>query len=391
VSRLIKIFTSRIFPPPLLLVPFLFSGSVLSESSSAHLSPPAHPAVLEPQRNSLEKRERVNKLFAPLATHNAPGGVVMVIENGGIVYEAAYGVSDIKSRAPLTTKDLFHLGSVGKQFTALGVLMLAEQGRLSLDDPIGRSLPELARFGPRLTIRHLLNHTSGIPDYYGNQELHRRLLARSAMPTNKDALEILSRFGTPHFPPGQKFEYSNAGYETLGSVIERVSGLPYAEFMERHIFRPLGMKDTFSLPSPRRWKDSRIAHSYVREGAKIKAYDSDPFDNLVGSGSFYTTVGDMYLYDQALYTNRLLPQTRLAAAFQPSTLNDGQQELYGFGWELGTRFRKRFTAHNGAWLGFTSAYVRFPDQHFSVIVLLNRNYDVDAQKLAFDVSDIYLR
>ena len=374
----------------LILVVCLFPGN-LATSTGANAVSPTGASMSEPQRVSLEKRDRVNKLFAHLATHNAPGGVVLVIENGEIAYEAAYGLSDLEKRIPLTTKDLFHLGSVGKQFTALGILMLVEQGRLKLDDPIGKSLPELTRFGPRLTIRHLLNHTSGIPDYYGDEELHRRILSRSAMPTNDDALKVLSRFGKPHFLAGEKSEYSNTGYDILGSVIERASGLPYAEFMARRVFRPLGMKDTFSLPSSRRAKDSHIAHSYVRDGGKIKAYDSDPFDNLVGSGSFYTTVGDMYLYDQALYTDKLIPQSRLADAFQPTTLNDGREELYGFGWELGTHFRKRFTAHNGAWLGFTSAYVRFPDQHLSVIVLLNRDYGVDAQKLAFDVSDVYLR
>ena len=360
------------------------SGSSLFDSENV----PARDRANDPQ---LDKSARVNALFEQFATRNAPGGVVAVIQNGEILHEAAYGLADVEKRTPLTTKHLFHLGSVGKQFTALGILMLVEQGRLNLDEPIGKSLPELARFGPRLTIRHLLNHTSGIPDYYEDRELNRILLDRSSMPTNQDALAVLSKFGKPHFVPGQKFEYSNSGYDILGSVIERISGLSYGDFMERRIFRLLGMKDTFSLPSPRRPKNPRIPHSYTKDGGKLKAYDSDPFDNLVGSGSFYTALADMYLYDQALYTNRLIPQSRLALAFKPTVLNDGKENSYGFGWELGTRSRRRFTAHNGEWLGFTSGYVRFPDQRFSVIVLLNRNYGVEAQKLAFDISDVYLR
>lgn len=382
----------RLIAIPLILLALSIFDVSLSRSFASSFSDSenstARDQATDPQP---DKRARVNALFEQFATRNAPGGAMAVIQNGEILYESAYGLADVEKRTPLTTNHLFHLGSVGKQFTALGILMLVEQGRLNLDDPIGKSLPELARFGPRLTIRHLLNQTSGIPDYYEDGELNRGLLDRSSMPINQDALVVLSKFGKPHFVPGQKFEYSNTGYDVLGSVIERISGLSYGDFMERHIFRPLGMKDSFSLPSPRRAKNPRIPHSYIKEGGKLKAYDSDPLDNLVGSGSFYTTLADMYLYDQALYTNRLIPQSRLALAFKPTVLNDGQENLYGFGWELGTHFRRRFTAHNGEWLGFTSAYLRFPDQYFSVIVLLNRNYGVDAEKLAFDISDVYLR
>jgi len=382
----------RFITIPLILIALSISGCLPGRSpgssSSGSENATARDRANDPQ---LDKRTRVNALFEQFATRNAPGGAVMVIQNSEVLHEAAYGLADVEKRTPLTTKHLFHIGSVGKQFTALGILMLVEQGRLNLDEPIGASLPELVRFGPRLTIRHLLNHTSGIPDYYADPEVNRRLLDRSSMPINQDLLAVLSKFGKPHFLPGQKFEYSNAGYDILGSVIERLSGLLYGDYMERHIFRPVGMKDTFSLPSPRRPKNPRIPHSYTKDDEKLEAIDSDPFDYLVGSGSFYTTLADMYLYDQALYTNKLIPQSRLALAFKSTALNDGEENLYGFGWELGTRFRRRFTAHDGEWLGFTSSYVRFPDQHFSVIVLLNRDYGVDAQELAFDISDVYLR
>jgi CubicO group peptidase (beta-lactamase class C family) len=376
----------------LTLIALAISGGLPGRSSGVSLSGAEHTTAPDQAINpQFDKRARVNALFTQFAARNAPGGVGAVIQNGEVIFEAAYGLADIEKRTPLTTKHLFHIGSLGKQFTALGILMLVEQGRLNLDEPIGKALPELARFGPRLTIRHLLHHTSGIPDYYADREVHRRLLDRASMPINRDLLAVLSKFGKPHFSPGNKFEYSNAGYDTLGSVIERISGLSYGDYMDRHIFRPVGMNGTFSLPSPRRANNPRIPHSYTRDDGKLEARDTDPLDHLVGSGSFYTTLADMFLYDRALYTNKLIPQSRLTLAFKPAVLNNGEEYLYGFGWELGTRFRRRFTAHDGEWLGFTSAYVRFPDQHFSVVVLLNRDYGVDAAELAFEIAGIYLQ
>ena len=357
----------------------------------AATSTPSSSTMATTPLDLAEKSKQVDAIFASFVTEDSPGGVVIVVQDGQILYKAGYGLADMEEGTPITVQSIFHLGSVGKQFTALAVMMLAEEGKLKYDDPIGEYLPELARFGDDLTIRHLLHHTSGIPGYYDDGELNEKLLEAAEMPTNEDALALLSEMGEMQFTPGETFSYSNAGYDMLGSLIEQVSGQSYAAFMQERIFDPLGMEHTFSQPNSERLNDPDLVHSYVREGDQIEAYDSDPFDYLVGSGSFYTTVEDMALYDQALYTDKLIKQSTLAEAFEPALLNNGIESRYGFGWELGRNSSERYVAHSGEWLGFSSYYARFPEQRLAVIILTNRTYDLPGLgDIAFEIADLYL-
>ncbi len=368
---------------------FLAIGVLLVSLLAAHAS--LTPVTAEVTREEpTEQSRQVDAIFASFVTEDSPGGAVIVIQDGQILHKAGYGLADLEGGVPITPESIFHLGSTGKQFTGLAVMMLAEEGRLNYDDPIGQYLPELARFGDGLTIRHLLHHTSGIPDYHEDGELSEELFDLAEMPTNEDALALLSEMGELRFTPGEEFFYSNTGYEMLASLIERVSGQPFPTFMQERVFDPLGMKDTFSQPNPDRLADPKVAHSYIFDGDQIEAYDSDPLDYLVGSGSIYSTLEDMYLYDQALYTDELVKQSTLAEAFKPMLLNDGTESNYGFGWELGTLSGERYVAHEGAWLGFVSFYARFPDQRLSVIVLLNRDYDLPDEDLALEIADLYL-
>ncbi len=361
----------------------------VSEAPAAELTPISPPATLTPT-DWAEQPKQVDAIFASFVTEDSPGGAVIVIRDGQILHKAGYGLADLQGDVPIAPKSIFHLGSVGKQFTGLAIMMLAEEGKLDYDDPIGQHLPQLARFGDGLTIRHLLHHTSGIPDYYENEKLLETLLGKAEMPTNEDTLALLSEMGEAQFAPGEIFAYSNTGYEMLGSLIERVSGQPFAAFMQERVFDPLGMKSTFSQPDPDRLTDPNLAHSYTRRGSRIEAYDSDPLDYLVGSGSIYSTVEDLYLYDQALYTDKLVKQSTLAEAFQPAVLKSGDQSKYGFGWRLGTRSGERYVAHGGGWLGFVAFYARFPEQRLSVIVLLNRDFDLPDGDLALEIADLYL-
>ena len=150
------------------------------------------------------------------------------------------------------------------------------------------------------------------------------------------------------------------------------------------------MKSTFSQPAPDRLTNPNLAHSYIRRGHRIEAYDSDALDYLIGSGSIYSTVEDLYLYDQALYTDKLVKQSTLAEAFEPAVLNSGIESSYGFGWSLGMHSGERYIAHGGGWLGFVAFYARFPDQRLSVIVLLNRDFDLPDGNLALEIANLYL-
>ena len=353
----------------------------------ASVSPTPTPSGPTPDWSG--KARQVDALFASYVTDRSPGAAVIVIQNGQILHEAGYGYADLAKGTPITPAQIFHLASVGKQFTALAVLLLQQQGKLALDDPIEQYLPELSNFGNEVTIRRLLNHTSGMPDAYSG-DLDKALMERSSRPTYGDLLAVLSTAGGLLFSPGFKFEYSNTGYDVLGALIERVSGEPYPDFLEEKIFGPLGMKNTFSLPSPRQKNDPLLAHSYVRYQGVIQPYDTYPLDDIVGSGTIYSTVEDMFLYDQALYSDAIVSQTTLTQAFQPAVLYDGSKYPYGFGWELKDENGIISYLHSGKWLGYQSDYERFPGLKLSIVVLMNWNYGPNVAKIESAIRNIYL-
>ena len=189
---------------------------------------------------------------------DTPGGAVMVIQAGRILHWAAYGLADIERRVPNTPHTIFRLASITKSFTALAIMMLAEEGKLAYDDPVARHLPELARLGDAVTIRRLLHHTSGLPD----PALHVLLAAQNPMPSNADQLALLAETGELLFPPGDRFRYGNMAYEILASVVERLSGQSYDAFLQQRVFGPLGMTSTFSRPNAARLEDPERAQGY---------------------------------------------------------------------------------------------------------------------------------
>ena len=336
-----------------------------------------------------QSNQKVDQFFAGFVAARTPGGVVIVLQDGKTLYQAAYGLSNLKRGTPLSVESVMHIGSVGKQMTALAMMMLVEEGKLNYDDPVGKYVPELKHYGEDFTIRHLLHHTSGLRDY--NDALEDRLYNRAKYPTNADLVAVLSQMKGPARRPGAVFDYSNPGYELLAVVIERVSKQTFPKFMQTRIFDALGMTHTFSLPNATRRADPLVAMSYTGSAAAPEAYPSDDFDGLYGSGSIYTTVGDMALYDEALYAGTLVSAETLQEAFQPAKLNNGKTEPYGFGWELETYQDQSYVAHSGGWLGFISDYVRFPEEHLSVIVLLNRDYGYpDEPRIAVKVANFYL-
>ncbi|MHC9542252.1 MAG: serine hydrolase domain-containing protein [Vulcanimicrobiota bacterium] len=333
----------------------------------------------------------IDALFSKVVMKNGPGGVVMVIDNGRVVYKAGYGLSNIQAGTPITTKHMFHLGSIGKQFTAAGIMMLCQDGLLGYDDPIGKHIPELQRFGRDLTIRRLLNHTSGIADYDEDNGLQDALLDKAEKPRNADLIAVLAKTGTPLFNPGDDFKYSNTGYDVLGALIERISGKTYGQFMDERFFGKLGMSHTFALPNLAKVKDPLLCISYELEGSKTVPDLSHPLDNLNSSGSCYSTVEDLFLYDQALYTDTPVKQSTLAEAFKEVKLNNGSKSNYGFAFEMGSYQDEYCVSHGGSWLAFDNFYLRFPQEKLSVFVLLNHNYvKPDAEKTAHQIADMFL-
>jgi len=314
---------------------------------------------------------------------NEPGLTLAVIKDGAIAHAAAFGLADVRRGTAVRTNTIFHLASCGKQFTGLGFLMLAEQRRLSLDDPVGKYLPGLTGFGPGVTIRRLLHQTSSIRDLYDAAGVE-TVLSRCEKPRNADIVRTYSGLGCPMagrgVNPGDAFCYSNSGYELLGSVIEGVSGQSYHDFFQNHVFDRLGMNDSFSVPDPR-VHSARTAKGYaLAQFGTVTEATPGEFDDLVGSGSFYTTVSDLCTYDCALAVNSLVSAASMREAVIPGRTNDGRETEYGLGWYVGVLNGMRIAEHQGEWAGFYSYIRRYLDQRLSIFVLSN-NPRIELPKL----------
>jgi CubicO group peptidase (beta-lactamase class C family) len=331
-----------------------------------------------------ERSAQIDDYVAGQIEEDGPGLALAVVADGTVVHAAAYGLADLRSGRPVEPDTIFHLASCGKQFTGLGILMLAEERKLHLDDPVGKHIPLTAGFGPRVTIRQLLHHTSGIRDLYDEDGV-KQILARCERPTNADVIRTYADLGCPMaedgIEPGDTFSYSNSGYELLGAIIEGVSGQSYHDFFAKRVFDRLEMKDTFSVPD-RRIDGPRCATGYVLDDwDDFTEAGSNEFDNLVGSGSFYTTVSDLCLYEQALRTNNLVNEASMAEAFTAGHANDGDSTSYGFGWRLGVQNDISFADHEGDWNGFRSYICYCLDLALSVFVLSNHP-EVDLVEVA---------
>jgi CubicO group peptidase (beta-lactamase class C family) len=338
-----------------------------------------------------ERSTQIDACIAELIDPNGPGLALAVTASGKIVHAAGYGLADIGSRRPIVPDTIFHLASCGKQFTGLGILMLAEQRKLGLDDPVSKHLPALAGFDPGVTLRRLLNHTSGIRDFYDEEGMN-NVLARNKRPTNADVIAVCARLGCPMVEegvrPGDEWCYSNTGYDFVGAVIEHVSGQSYHDFFQQRVFDPLGMKDTFSVPD-QRVKDPRCATGYeLDDRDEFVEHGGSNYDGLVGSGSFYTTVEDLCRYDQALNTNRLVSEAALREAFTSGRTNDGKPTDYGLGWELRSYEGMPFAWHNGNWIGFYSDITRYLARPLSIFMLANHP-DVNFDEITNAATEAY--
>jgi CubicO group peptidase (beta-lactamase class C family) len=327
---------------------------------------------------------QIDGLLASLRGDHDPGVAVMVIHGRTMLYSAAVGLADVERRIPIGPRTAFDIASVSKQFTATLAMILHQEGRLDYDTPVVRFLPELSRFGERMTVRHLLTHTAGLPDYYDTLA---RSTAAGGWVTNRNALDFLARQGEPVFPPGDRFQYSDAGYEMLALVLEKAGGQPFADLLRKRVFEPLGMNDTRLRDRPDVVVPNRArGYTLQREGFVPDA--DHPLDCLLGSGAVNTTLDDMFRWDQALASGTLVREAILREALQPMRLNDGTGSDYGFGWFFKEDRGHRRLEHPGSWLGFQAFIARYPEEHFTVVLLANRS-DVNLGDLADRIVRIY--
>lgn len=325
-----------------------------------------------------ERAGQVDALMAQWSKAGSPGAAVIVIRDGRVLLEKGYGLANIETGEPITTHTAFDLASVTKQFTAMCIMMLIERGRLKLDDRLLKFFPEFPAYARDITIRNLLNHTSGIPDYPNPFIISGKVSASwqkdwepaSFQPTSKEVVAMVAAQKSLDFAPGEKWDYSNSNYVILAQLVERISGKTFAQFLKENIFQPLAMTGTFVYDQTKPTIKNR-ATRYDRAPTGFKVIRDAPFDLIYGDSNIYSTVEDLYKWDQALYTESLVKRSLLRQAFTPGQLKNGEATSYGFGWVLDKYFGIDMTYHQGGGIGFSTFIMRIPEQHFTVVVLSN--------------------
>jgi CubicO group peptidase (beta-lactamase class C family) len=336
-----------------------------------------------------ETNEQVDKLLEPWTKPGSPGCALAVVKDGKIIYKNGYGEANLEHGAAITPGTVFYIGSVSKQFVAFSVTLLEAQGKLSFDDNIRKYVPELPGYCDAVTIRHLIHHTSGMRGYLGLLWLAG--LDEDCYHSEEDVIKyLLVRQKSLNFKAGDKFQYSNSGYLVLAEIVHRVSGMTFREFAQKNILEPLGMKnshfhDDFSEIIKNR------AMSYFRHPKRKNEYTAfiSRFD-LVGSGGLYTTVEDLFLWDQNFYHGKVGGKKVIETVLTRGKLNDNSDQDYAFGLVHGQYKGLKTVSHTGGLGGYRAMILRFPEQRFSVICLSNFG-GFNVGRICYQVADIYLR
>ena len=327
---------------------------------------------------------QVDAVFAKWSG-TTPGCAVGVAQNGRIVLERAYGLADLERDVRNRPDTVFEAGSVAKQFTAAAILLLARDGRLSLDDPARKYVPELPDYGTPITIRHLLTHTSGLRDW-GEIAGIAGWPRERRVHTQAQVLDIVQRQRALNFTPGTHYSYSNTGYNLAAIIVARVSGQTFAEFTGKRIFEPLGMTHTsWRDDHTRVVKGRALAYREARDGF----HTAMPFENVYGQGGLLTTVGDLLRWNENFERPKVGDAEFVREAQQPGVLNDGRNHGYALGLSVGTYMGVSQVAHGGSTAGYTAHLARYPQQRLSVAVLCNLAGSV-AEQSARAVADIFL-
>lgn len=316
---------------------------------------------------------------AEMQKQKIPGVSLAVIRDGQIVYAKGYGYANVEHQIPVKPETIFQSGSVGKQFTAMAVMVLVEEGKINLDDKISKYFTDAPPEWSNVTVRHLLTHTSGMTDYPKDFNFR-------ADYTEDDIYKIIK--ATPlGFKPGEKWAYSNLGYVTLGILINRVSGKFYGDFLKERVFNPLGMTTARIISEADIVPNRAAGYALVKGELKNQMWVS-PSLNTTADGALYLSVLDMAKWEAALNGGKLLQKTGYDAMWTPVKLNDGKTHPYGFGWSLADANGKRIIEHGGAWQGFKAMISRYPEDKLSVVVFANL-INANEKKLARGVLEIY--
>jgi D-alanyl-D-alanine carboxypeptidase len=324
--------------------------------------------------------QSIDSLLTATYPPDGPGAAVILVKDGQVLHRKGYGLANMELDVLIQPETVFKVGSVTKQFTAVSILMLAEEGELALSDPIEKFLPNYPTHGHRITIEHLLTHTSGIKSYTSIPEWPPTFGKDYTI----DEMIDFFKYKPMDFAPGTRYAYNNSAYFLLGAIIAKLSGGTYEEFLQKRIFDPLGMSHTCGYTAQRLIPRRASGYNKDKEG-----YANCPYLSMThpgGAGVLSSTVDDLALWDAALYTDRLVKPASLAQAWTPFTLKDGSSTYYGYGWAIEDYAGLKWLRHDGGIHGFVCTAIRIPQEQLFVAVLSNNTgSDKTTEELAFRI------
>jgi CubicO group peptidase (beta-lactamase class C family) len=324
-----------------------------------------------------DRVKRIDSLLNAMYAQQKINGNFLIAEKGTVIYKKSFGLANEETKELLNENSIFELASVSKQFTAMAIAILQEKGKLNINDKMSKYIPELA-FYDNITIKNLVHHTSGLTDY---MDLMETKFDKSKIATNKDIITLFAKEQPKLvFDTNAKWEYSNTGYALLATIIEKASGMSYADYLQKAIFTPLNMTNTFVYT--RRFAPKKVtnyAYGYVYSDDLKKHVLPDDLaetkmvvwlDGIVGDGTVNSTANDLLLWDRALYTNKLLSKSGMEQVFTAGTLADGSATKYGFGWMLDNHpDYGKMASHSGGWPGYKTYIDRHLDNDKTIIIL----------------------
>ncbi len=333
-------------------------------------------AFAEPSQDALDEYVR-----SEMEKQHIPGLSLLVSRDGKPIRAQGYGLANVELQVPVKPETVFQSGSVGKQFTATAVMMLVEEGRIGLDDPLTKFFPDAPASWKQATVRELLSHTAGFTDYPKSFNFRKDY-------TEDEVLKIVEDIPLA-YPPGTKWSYANLGYATLGILIHKVTGKFYGDFLQERIFRPLGMSTTRIISEADIIPNRAAGYRLVKGELKNQEWVA-PMINTTADGSLYFSILDLAKWDATLYTERLLKRSSLEQMWTVAKLSNGQPnpDHYGFGWSIETRKGHKVIEHGGSWQGFKTHISRYVDDKLTVVVLINQA-DAEPGPITDHVAEMY--
>ena len=326
-----------------------------------------HPASL-----TREVKAKLDSTFQRFNKRHDFHGSVLVAKEGKIVFKEHYGYANFKEKTKIDDNSVFQLASVSKQFTAAAIMILKDRGELSLEDKVTRFYPEFPY--TEITVRHLLNHTSGLPKYFWLAE-HK--WDKEHAPSNKEMMELLCKENlNPFFRPGANFDYSNTGYFVLSAIVEKISDQRFADFMDREIFKPLNMRDTFVYSFGQdSIKDGQLSGYRLYRRRWHAAIPGTVNDAVVGDKNVYSTTEDLFKWVEGLNSGRLVSEESLQEMYEKGSTKYNRKVPYGFGFRIKEDGDKKVVYHNGRWNGFSTSLMQYPEEDLVVITLEHSSYN----------------